>query len=97
MLRELLVKKRALDPWDKRVHPSASLQDLDLLVLRETLQRMGLWDPGKAIEDYLSPDLPLAAFAPALCGREALTGTIRPRNFALLLLDVRCSVFGGGR
>ncbi|AUX48668.1 uncharacterized protein SOCE26_102090 [Sorangium cellulosum] len=96
LLRELLVKKRALDPWDKRVNASATIEDIDLLVLREQLQRMGLWDPGKALEDYLSPDVPLTAFAPPFCGREPLTGTIRPRNFALLLFGRDLQRFCGG-
>jgi hypothetical protein len=46
---------------------------------------MGLWDSRRALEDYFEPDRPLAALAPAFATREPLTGTLRLRNFALLL------------
>lgn len=85
LLRELLVRKKAIEPWDRRICTSATVHDIDLIVLREYLQRMGLWDHQKDIESYLSPDFQLSTFVPSLCGRESLTGTIRPRNFALLL------------
>lgn len=96
LLRELLVRKKALDPWDRRVNPEASLQDLDLLTLRDYLQRMDLWEPNKPVEDYFSPDNPLSAFVPPLTGRQKLTNHILPRNFAILMFCSRPTQFFPG-
>jgi ATP-dependent DNA helicase RecG len=85
VLRELLVRKQVLDPWDLRAHPTATVEDLDLLSLREYLARMGLWDARRPVEDYLAPENLLSALAPPLCKREPLTGTLRPLNHCLLL------------
>lgn len=49
---------------------------------------MGLWDPHKSLEDYLSPKERLSAFTPSLAGKEKLqhsSETIRPRNFTCLM------------
>jgi predicted HTH transcriptional regulator len=85
ILRDLLVRKGALEPWDRRVCTGATIDDLDLLALRDTLQRVGVFSPDRGIEPYLSPDTPITPFVPALCVREPLTGLLRPRNFAMLL------------
>lgn len=85
LLRELLVRKGVQEPWDRRLCAQARPEDIDPLVLREYLQRMDLWDPGRPFDDYLSPSMQLAAFAPPLCGQDPLTGALRPRNFALLM------------
>lgn len=83
--RELFVRKGALEPWDRRVAPGATIDELDLLALREYLQRMGLWDSSPVIDEILSATTSLSAFVPPLLQREEITGTLRPRNFALLL------------
>lgn len=85
LLRELLVRKQVQEPWDRRMNPQATAADIDLLVLREYLQRMGLWDASRSVDDYLSPTHRLHAMVPPLCAREPLTGVLRPRNFALLM------------
>jgi ATP-dependent DNA helicase RecG len=85
ILRELLVRKGAIEEWDRRVCVTASVNDLDLLALRDALQRMGVFHPDKGIDEYLSDDQSLSPFVPPLCVREPLTGTLRPRNFAMLL------------
>lgn len=85
LFRELLVRKRPLEAWDRRVHPEASIEDIDLLVLRSTLQRMGVWDPDRPVDDYLRPDHRIFALSDPLCVREPLTNVVRPRNYALLL------------
>jgi ATP-dependent DNA helicase RecG len=41
VLRELLVRKQALAPWDRRINDTAALQDIDLLAFREVLQQIG--------------------------------------------------------
>ncbi|HTQ78919.1 MAG TPA: ATP-binding protein [Thermoanaerobaculia bacterium] len=85
LLRDLLVRKGALEPWDRRKCESATVNDLDLLSLRDTLQRMGLFSVERGIEPFLSEDAQLSPFVPPLCSREPLTGILRPRNFAVLL------------
>jgi ATP-dependent DNA helicase RecG len=85
LLRDLLVRKGTQEPWDRRVCPGATVADLDLLVLRDALQRMGIFSPERGLDPYLSGDVPLSPFVPALCVREPLTGIARPRNFAMLL------------
>jgi ATP-dependent DNA helicase RecG len=84
VLRDLLVRKGALEPWDRRPCAGATVGDIDLLVLREGLERMDLRGRRDA-EAILSDTEPLHALLPPLCAREPLTGTLRPRNFALLL------------
>ena len=83
LLKDLLVRKGAMEPWDRRPCHGATVDDVNLLVLHEALMRMDL----KRIpaESLLSDTQQLHALVPPLCAREALTGTLRPRNFALLL------------
>lgn len=85
ILRELLVRKGAQEPWDRRICPRATVNDLDLLALRDALQRMRVFSSDFGVEAYLSEDSQLSAFVPSLCVREPLTGILRPRNFAVLL------------
>ncbi len=85
LLRELLVRKGALEPWDRRPCEGATVNDLDLLVLRDTLQRMGIFSPDRGVEPYLSDEVALSPFVPPLCSRERMTGLLRPRNFTVLL------------
>lgn len=84
-LRELLIRKGALEPWDRQPCTSATVSDLDLLVLRDALQRMGIFSPDLGVEPFLSEANPLSPFVPPLCVRESLSGVLRPRNFAMLL------------
>lgn len=85
VLRDLLVRKGALEPWDYRPCKAATVADLDLLALRDALQRMGVYSEDRGVEPYLSGDVQLSPFVPTLCVREPLTGVLRPRNFAVLL------------
>lgn len=85
ILRELLVRKGAKVPWDRRMCSNATINDLDLLALRDALQRMRVFSAERGVEAYLSDDTQLSAMVPALCERESLTGILRPRNFAVLL------------
>lgn len=84
LLKDLLVRKGALEPWDRRPCAGATVDDIDLLVLREALVRMDLRGP-RSPEEFLSDEERLHALLPPLCAREPLTRTLRPRNFALLL------------
>ncbi len=85
VLRELLVRKGDAEPWDHEPCKTATRNDLDLLALREFLQRIDFPDPDTGIEQYLSDTKSFHALVPPLYAREPLTGTLRPRNFAMLL------------
>jgi ATP-dependent DNA helicase RecG len=85
VLRNLLVRKGAIEPWDRRACKAATESDIDLLALREALQRMGIFSSERGLELYLSDIVQLSPFVPSLFIREPLTGVLRPRNFAVLL------------
>lgn len=85
VLLRLQSSKGQFEPWDRRIASGTTLDDLDLLALRDTLVRMKRWDPLQGVEHWLSPDVSLSALMPSLCAREPGSGVIRPRNFAILL------------
>jgi ATP-dependent DNA helicase RecG len=85
VLRDLLVRKAAVPPWDIRLCERATVADLYLLAIRDALTRMEMYSPERGDEAFLVPDVQLHALVPSLCVAEPLTGTVRPRNFALLL------------
>ncbi len=85
LLRNLLVRKGAMEPWDRRPCSAATDADLDLLTLRDTLQRIGLVDAATPPERFVSDTVSVSAFVPPLLACEALTGVLRPRHFAMLL------------
>lgn len=85
VLMRLLAARGEVEPWDERLAPEATVDDLDLLAIRDTLVRMGTWDPARSVDHWLDPAVSISTFMVPLCGREKLTGLVRPRNFALLL------------
>lgn len=85
LLRDLLVRKGALETWDRRPCRGATLSDLDLLALRDALERMGLLTEERSVERYLAEDVQISPFVPSLCVAEPLSGVLRPRNFTILL------------
>jgi ATP-dependent DNA helicase RecG len=85
VLRELLVRKGALEPWDRRPCNGATANDIDLLALRDALQRMGVFTPERGVEPYLVEGVQITPFVPSLFIAEPLTGVLRPRNYAVLL------------
>lgn len=85
VLRDLLVRKGAMEPWDRRPCGGATADDLDLLTLRDALQRMGVFTPDRGVEPYLVEGVQISPFVPSLCIAEPLTGVLRPRNYAVLL------------
>jgi ATP-dependent DNA helicase RecG len=85
VLRSLLVRKGALEPWDRRPCSGATVQDLDLLALRDTLQRMGLYSSEQGVEPYLADGAQITPLVPSLCVAEPFTGVLRPRHYAVLL------------
>lgn len=84
-LRELLVRKGTMLPWDRRMCPGSTVNDLDLLALRDALQQMRVFSSEKGVEAFLSDESQISAFVPPLLDREPLTNILRPRNFAILL------------
>lgn len=85
LLRELLVRKRQIDPWDRRINPQSTLEQIDLIIFRDYLQEMGLWSANKALEDYISDKEKLSDFTPPLAGKIGLESTLRLKNFAILM------------
>lgn len=85
LLRDLLVRKGALEPWDRRPCRGATLSDIDLLALRDALERMGLLTQEWNVERYLADGAQISPFVPSLCVAEPLSRTVRPRNFTILL------------
>ncbi len=87
LLRELLTRKGVIEPFDRRLNTSATLEDVDPLYLRDFLFQAGLWDESKSLEDYLSPTKRISDFVPSLVGKQNMLEILRPRNFSLLLFQ----------
>lgn len=87
LLRELLVQKKEITPWDKRLNTISEISDIDLVMLREYLQEMKVWDTHKSIDDYLSDTEKISVFVPPLVEKEKITNTLKPRNFTLLMFS----------
>lgn len=85
LLRDLLVRKGALEPWDRRPCRGATPSDIDLLALRDALERVGLLTQERTVERYLAEGAQISPFVPSLCVAEPRSGTLRPRNFTILL------------
>lgn len=85
LLKDLLVRKGALEPWDRRPCSAATVNDIDLLALRDALQRMGVFTLERGVDPYLVEGVQLSPFVPSLCVAEPLSGVLRPRNYAVLL------------
>ena len=104
LLRELLISKKQLEPWDKRINSNADIGDIDLIILRDYLQEMNLWSPKKTMEDYISDKEKLSDFVPPLAGTIGLTmnltdltgGELKPKNFTLLMFGKKILDFFEG-
>ena len=84
LLRDLLLHKKAIEPWDRRACAAASLDDIDIIALRDYLKQMGLLDPTRALEDYLSDKERISSFVPTLAAKSGLDNGLHPRYFAIL-------------
>jgi ATP-dependent DNA helicase RecG len=85
LLRELLIRKQQIEPWDRRINPQSRFEHIDLIIFRDYLQEMGLWSSNKALEDYISDKEKLSDFTPPLAGKIGLDSTLRLKNFAILM------------
>lgn len=92
-LRELMIRKGTLEPWDRRPCSQATTSDLDLVALRDALVQIGMIDSHGDVAAYLSDSLQISSFVPPLCHREPLTHVLRPRNFAVLLFGRKVTRF----
>ena len=93
LLRDLLVRKGVQEAWDRRRCEAATVNDLDLLALRDALQRMGVFAPEVGVEPYLADGVQISPFVPSLCVAEPLSGVLRPRNYAVLLFGTATQRF----
>ncbi len=80
VLLELNRQKRAGASVDLRPVPGATVDDLDLLAVRDWLTRAGLWDG--EIAGWLSPGRPAGPMAPSMMVEDA--GVVRPRLATML-------------
>ncbi|KPA10904.1 transcriptional regulator [Candidatus Magnetomorum sp. HK-1] len=85
LLRELLIRKKQLEPWDRRINPKSKIENIDLIIFREYLQEMGLWSHNKSLEDYISDREKLSDFTPPLAGKIGLETILRLKNFSILM------------
>ena len=85
LLRELLVRKRQIEPWDQRINQRSTIEDIDPFIFRDHLQEMGLWSAHKTLDDYISATERLSTFTPTLGGKFGMDSTLRLRNFAILM------------
>jgi predicted HTH transcriptional regulator len=92
ILHQLLIKKQKREYFDRRLSPTCSSNDIDVLIFRDYMQEMGLLSPEKSLEDYFSEDTQIAPFVPTLFGRLDLEKTLRPRNFTLLLFGKKSAI-----
>lgn len=67
ILLELLTLRGEVEPWDRRPCPRATVADLDLVLLRDTLQRLGRFDAQRGLDAVLSDEQSIAALVPSLC------------------------------
>ncbi len=96
ILRELLVKKKALEPWDRRVEGRATLEDVDHVVFRDSLSDMRLLEPNRSLEDYLSEEARLSEFVPPMVAKVGIERILRPRNFSILMFGKDTTKFFPG-
>ncbi|MCC7429781.1 putative DNA binding domain-containing protein [bacterium] len=96
LLKELLVKKQQLAPWDKRTNKNGKIEDLDLVLFRDFLQETKLLFPNKQIEEYLSDKETLTDFIPPLLEKENLSDKLFPKNFTLIMFAKNPLIFFAG-
>lgn len=92
LLLQLLTKKQKIEHFDRRPVQSASINDIDLFLFRDCMQRLNILATGRTADSYLSDTEQIAELVPPLFVKMGLDHTLRPRNFALLLFGKKESV-----
>lgn len=92
ILSQLLIKKQKLEYFDRRVCQNAVEMDIDVLLFRDSIQEMGLYQQSKSLEDYFSDKEQIAELVPPLFVRNNLIGTLQPRNFSMLMFGKKSSI-----
>jgi predicted HTH transcriptional regulator len=92
ILTQLLIKKQRIAYFDRRVNTESSIADIDLLLFRDSMNEMGLLQPEKSLEDYLSEKEQISALIPPLFSKSNLDNALRPKNFTLLLFGKEKSI-----
>jgi predicted HTH transcriptional regulator len=92
ILAQLLIKKQKIEYFDKRINPTTTVGDIDVLLFRDSMREMKLLFPEKSLEDYFSDREQVAELVPPLFRRSELDQVLRPRNFTLLLFGKKASI-----
>lgn len=87
LMMDLFRMKGVQPAWDKQINRSSAPNDLDLIILRNYLQEMRLWDEKKSVDDYLSTKSSISAYIPPFLGAGGIDNLARPRNFSLLIFS----------
>ncbi|MFA7542739.1 MAG: ATP-binding protein [Candidatus Cloacimonadaceae bacterium] len=85
LMRELMVRKRQLEPWDKRACPNATDSAIDVFLLRDYLYKMRLATRETDIRSFISDQIKISDFVPPLCVKPSLVSQMQVRNFAILM------------
>ncbi len=92
ILSQLLIKKQKVEYFDKRAQFNASEADIDVILFRDSIQEMGLFQSHKSLEDYFSDKEQIAELVPPLFVRNSMSGHLVPRNFSLLMFGKKPSI-----
>lgn len=92
ILSQLLIKKQKIAYFDQRICSQAKESDIDILLFRDSIQEMGLFNQSKSLEDYFSDREQIAELVPPLFVKNTLTGLLQPKNFALLMFGKKSGI-----
>lgn len=87
LLRELLVRKRVMEAWDKRACTAASDTAIDIYLLRDYLSEMKMITKSTDIKSFISSTEKISEFVPPLCVQPSMGNAQYPRNFAILMFN----------
>lgn len=92
ILSQLLIKKNKITYFDKRINPQGFVDDIDVILFRDTLQKMGLETTIQSIDNYISDSTQIAEFIPPMFEKSGLNETLKPKNFTILLFGHKRSI-----
>lgn len=85
LMRELMVRKRQLEPWDKRACSNATDSAIDVFLLRDYLYKMKLATLESDIRSFISDQVKISDFVPPLCVKPNMVSQMQARNYAILM------------